>query len=385
MGLKFRIHGTELHCEYVDPSICFGGSQSSGSSSSQGYGSSYSQSASLSLPEEMNPTTGNLGNTEGLLSNIYSMLNGGASGNNLLQNYLAPYGGNMVAPVTAAQNQTLGNLGAASTGNFGSFDPTLQAVYNQLVGEATNPMGFGTSVANAGTGANSAVGAGQALASGLAGPGAPTVGEGQFASNLATGGAIQRIIQEAEQPITTAFNTQTMPGLVGNATQAGQRTGGPFGMGSSAFNAASANAQAQEGANLGATAASIANPAFETGLNQYANAYGQGVGNYTNLFNSGLNIGANAPGQITGLTSGEISNLISTLNAQALPQLTEQQGINNALSTYNSSVASILQALGLQVQAEQPAIGYASESASNSASFQNESSSGQQSGFSFQI
>lgn len=504
-----------------------GGGESSQQSSqqSQGYGSSYDQSASVSMPYNMNPTTGNLANTEGLLSNIYSMLQGGSTNNSLLQSFLAPYGGALSAPVTAAQNTTLGNIASAQSGNY-SFDPDLQSILGQLVNEATNPTGFGQSIAAGGTGANSAVGAGQLLAggafngatsaanagtylasnlfggapnataagqntaatlfggaqnaqaagtslasalyggapnataasqqyanalfgngvtnatqagqayaSGLAGPGSPTVGEAQFAENLANNPETNAIIAEAEQPITTAFNTQTVPGLQGSIAQAGQRaTGG----GSSAFGAAFGNAQAQEEAQLGSVAANIANSAYQTGLGQYATAYGQGSNlysnaynnagnNYANTFNTGAteyggafnnavdqfansyNMGAqqyaglygqgaqnyenlygvgvngalNAPNTYASLTSNDISNMISELSAQALPQMTEQLGINNALSTYNNSVNSILQALGLQVQGEQPVIGYGSESVNNSASFQNEESSGQASGSSF--
>lgn len=411
MGLKFHRHGTELYCEYVDPSICYGGGESSGSSQSQGYGSSYQQSASLSLPEEMNPTTGNLGNTEGALQSIYQMLAGGPDGNSILQSFLAPYGGQMVAPVTGAQNQTLNDLGAAETGNFGAFDPSLQAIYQQLINEGVNPIGFGQQIAGglglgsnpvqagqtlaggAYGGATSAAQAGQELASGLAGPGSPTVGAGQFASNLATGGAIQQVIQGALAPIETQFNTQTIPGLQGSFAQAGQRGSG---MGSSAFGMAGANAQAQELATEAGTASGIENNAFEAALNDYATTYGQGASgfanlygtganNYANLYGTGVNAGLGAPAQISSLTGNEINQLITTLNAQALPQLTQQLGINNALSTYNGSISSILQALGLQVQAEQPAIGYESETASNSASFQNESSSGQNQSFQFQI
>lgn len=358
-----------------------GGGESSnqGSSQSQGTGSSYSNSASMSLPYEMNPTTGNLGGTESLLGNIYGMLAGGPSSNSLLASFLAPYGGNTAAPITAPQQTTLNNIGSAENGNF-SFDPSLQAIYQQLVNEGLNPSAFGTSLANGlGLGSNP-VQAGTALASGLAGPGAPQVGAGQFASNLATGGAIQQVIQQAEQPTITAFNTQTIPGLQGSFAQAGQRGSG---MGSSAFGMAAGNAQAQELATLAGTASGIENSAFEAGLNDYTNTYNTGAADYANLYGTGVNAGLNAPGQISSLTGNDLTQLLSTLNAQALPQLTEQLGINNALSTYNNSVSSILQALGLQVQGEQPVIGYGSESMSNSGSFTNEESSGQQSGSSF--
>lgn len=330
------------------------GGSSSGSSQSQGSGSSYSQSASVSMPYNMTSPyfQAYAPHTADALWQTYADLNQG-NGNPILQSFLAPYGGQFSAPVTGAQNATLANLGSAEGGNF-SFNPGLQQIIGQLTGEAINPIGFG-----------------QAVASGLAGPGSPTIGEGQFASNLATSPEIQKVIQAASAPITQAFASQTVPGLAGTMAQAGQRaTGG----GSSAFDMAFGNAQNNELAQLAGVGGQIAGNAYETGLQQYGNAYA-----------GGLNAALSAPSQLQSLTGSEINQLIQTLNAQALPQLTEQLGINNALSTYNSSMSSMLQALGLQVQSEAPVIGYGSESVSNSGSFQNEESSGQQSGFNFSL
>lgn len=353
-----------------------GGSTNSGSSQSQGFGSSYSQSASLSLPENLNPTTSMLPTTVNSLAGMYSMLGGGPSTNSLLQNFLAPYGGAFAAPVTNAQNTTLGNLGSAETGNY-SFNPELGGILQQLFSEAANPAGFASGLAN-----NATTGEAQAL--NVNDPNLEAMLNPGYAASLATGGPTQSVINAALAPIKAQFNAQTVPGLVGSYGAAGQRP-----TMSSAFGGAFTNAQAQEQATEAATAGNIVNSVYGQGISGSQNAAENLAGmlgsTYAGTYGTGLNIAANAPGQYNSLTAQEAQNLISTLNAQALPQLTEQLGINNALSTYNSSVSSLLQALGLQVQAEQPAIGYASESASNSGSFQNEESSGQNSGFSFQI
>ena len=153
--------------------------------------------------------------------------------------------------------------------------------------------------------------------------------------------------------MTTAFNTQTVPSLEGSFAQAGQRVGSATGTGSSAFDAAFGNAQASEIANEGATAGSIANNAYQTGLN----------------------IQANAPGQEAALQSSELSDLNNALTAQQLPQATQQYGINQGLSSYQNQMNTILQALGLSVQGEQPSLGYNSTSGSNESSQSTGSSS----------
>lgn len=389
-----------------------GGSQSS--SQSQGYGSSYSQSASLSLPENLqNPSAQAAApQTMQALLGLSGILNSGAGGNPILQSFLAPYGGNFAAPVTQPQNQTLMDLGMAENGNYG-YNPTAATEQNVLMDELTNPAAYATNIANqfglapflegaqtnpnaAGT---SAAGA-EAQAIAANDPALEQMLQPGYAASLAQGAPTQSVIAAALQPIQATFNAQTVPGLVGSYGAAGQRP-----TMSSAFGQAFTNAQAQEQATEASTAGSIVNSVYNTGLGQTGtaannmagltgNAFNMGYGGalnldqlfqgeYANIFGGALNNAFNAPSQLNTLNAQQASNLISTLNAQALPQLTEQLGINNALTTYNNSISSLMQALGLQVQAEQPVVGYESESASNSASFQNEESSGQSSSFNF--
>jgi len=57
-----------------------------------------------------------------------------------------------------------------------------------------------------------------------------------------------------------------------------------------------------------------------------------------------------------GVQSQLVNNTINTLNANALPQLTQQYGINQGLSLYNTQVNQMLTAMGLATQAAQPSI-----------------------------
>lgn len=298
-----------------------GGSTSSGSSQSTGN----SQQQSLTLPTNFaNPSAQALApQTSQGLSTIG--LGGGTGSPQGLQTLnpglvegvstFGPYNP-LVAPVTAAQNQSLSGIGSL----VNALPSTLSGAFSNLSTELQ--------------------------------PG--------YAAGLATGPQTQAAISSALQPITNTFQTQTVPGLQGSFTQAGQRVGnGNASGGSSAFDTAFANAQGSEIANEAATAGQIANNAYQTGLN----------------------ISANAPAQMANLSSSELTQIISGLNAQALPQLTQQYGISAGTQLYQQQMSTILQALGLQVQSEQPSIGYGSASAGTSSS----QSSGQNSSNSLSV
>ena len=169
-----------------------------------------------------------------------------------------------------------------------------------------------------------------------------------YASNLATSPQTQAAVQAAINPIAQQFQTQTQPGLVSSATSAGQKVQGAGGQGSSAFDQAYATAQGNLQSTEAQTAGNIVNSAYQTGLN----------------------IQANAPAQLQNLSSGELSSLVSTLNAQALPQLTQQYGISAGTQLYQQQVSTLLQALGLGGQVSQPAIAYNSTGTNTSTSTQ---------------
>lgn len=299
--------------EFSPPSLCEigGGSQQS---SSQGSGASSGQS--LTLPSNFqNPNfTATAPYTSDQLQNLTSSPEASLNGVNPFFVNGSPSSAStnpLVAQITAPQQQSLNGIG-----NFANNLPnSLAGAFSTLQGEAN--------------------------------PG--------FASSLATSPQTQAAISSAIAPIRNQFNTQTVPGLEGSFTQAGQRVGSSTGQGSSAFAGAFGNAQASELATEAATAGGIANNAYQTGLN----------------------ITANAPGQIGSLSTGELNNMVTALNAQALPQLTQQYGISAGTSLYNQQMSTILQALGLQVQGEQPTLGYNGESTNSSTEQSSSEGSGQ--------
>lgn len=290
----------------VDP-VELGCYVSGGSQQSSGSGSSQGQS--LTLPSNFaNPSFVNAApGTSQALQEIGGGGWLGTAGNQIdAGQMMSPYQFNngastssnnpLVAPVTGAQQQTLGEIGSLVTG----LPSSLSGAFGLLNSEMQ--------------------------------PG--------YAAGLATSPETQAAISSAIQPIRQTFNSQTVPGLQGSFTQAGQRVGQTNGLGSSAFANAFATAQGNELANEASTAGAIANNAYQTGLN----------------------VQANAPAQVASLTSSELNDMISGLNAQALPQLTQQYGITAGTQLYQQQMQTILQALGLSVQGEQPSLGYGSES-----------------------
>ena len=167
-----------------------------------------------------------------------------------------------------------------------------------------------------------------------------------YAASLATSPQTQSAIQAAIQPVRNAFMTQTIPGLEGNATAQGQRVNGAGGQGSTGFDQAAAIAQSGEQATEAATAGQIANAAYQTGLN----------------------ITANAPAMAGQLTTVELNNMINTLQAEALPQMTEQYGITAGTQLYQNQLQLLLQSLGLGGQISQPALAYQSQGGQKSSS-----------------
>lgn len=198
-----------------------------------------------------------------------------------------------------------------------------------------------------------------------------------FAANLASSPQTQAAISSATNPIMQAFRTQTVPSLTSAATQAGQRTNGPGQAGSSAFDQAFATAQGNELSAIGQTAGNIANQAYQTGLNIQANAPSQAT-NAAGALEQQMVTGQQAPVQ---LSSAELGNMINSLQAEVLPQLTQQYGINAGLQLFNTQIQTILQALGLGGQVSQPQIAYNQAGSSQ----QSGQSSGHQSGFNFGI
>lgn len=260
--------------------------------------------------------------------------------------------------------------GAATGNNLGNlFGLSPFSVGGQPANGANNPLvapltGQQTGLVNQ-AGSLGSPNSGQLPAAGAAignilNPSYPT----NLANSIVGNPATQNAISAAVNPLVSAFKNTTVPGLVGNFTQAGQRVntasassgnygGGNEGTGpgSSAFDRASGIAQNGLLNSVAQTSAGISNNAFQTGLQQ------------------GLQQQTQAINQAQSLSSTEVSNLVNSLQASALPQMIQQYGINQGLQLFQSQLGSILSALGLSAQASQPAIGnVATSSYQNSAS-----------------
>ena len=245
----------------------------------------------------------------------------------------------LVAPVTGQQWQSLGNIGAASQpGAMGITPGAAQNMYSAF----TNPGYTAPGTNNIGAAFNT-------LSSFL---------NPNYASNLATSPQTQAAIGAATNPIEQAFRSQTVPQLGGSTTMSGQRSNGPGQAGSSAFDAAFGNAAGNEQAAIGQTAGGIANQAYQTGLGIQANAPNAIVSN-TGQLEQQAGTAATTPVQIG---STELNNMISSLSAEVLPQLTQQYGINQGTQLFQTQVQYLLQALGLGGQISQPSLGYSQQS-----------------------
>lgn len=157
-----------------------------------------------------------------------------------------------------------------------------------------------------------------------------------YARDLATSPQTQGAIQGAINPLETSFKNTTIPGLQSKFVAAGQNPNAPTG--SSAFDRAANEAQSNLLAQEGAISSGITNSAYQTGLQQQSGAVNQAA----------------------SVGTQEINNVLSDMQAQALPRLVQQYGINAGLQLYQSQVQSMLQSLGLSGQVSQPAIAYQS-------------------------
>lgn len=160
-----------------------------------------------------------------------------------------------------------------------------------------------------------------------------------YPASIATSPITQQAVSAAINPMVSAFQNTTIPGLQGQFTAAGQSlnpnatAANPQG-GSSAFNKAYGVAQTGLDQSMASAASNIENAAYQTGLGQQTAA------------------AESAP----SIQGQEINNTLNSLTGASLPQLVQQQGINTALQTWQSRIQTMLTALGLGGQVAQPAI-----------------------------
>lgn len=129
-------------------------------------------------------------------------------------------------------------------------------------------------------------------------------------------------IEDAIAPLRQEYQDTIMPNLRIGFTQSGQ-TINPNG--SSVFDRASALAANEYMRNVSATATKIASDNYTAERDRQAAAVDQQ----------------------TALDTSKVNNLVSTLNAVALPRLIEQYGIDAGVEEFRTRMQSLLQLLGL--------------------------------------
>lgn len=190
-----------------------------------------------------------------------------------------------------------------------------------------------------------------------------TVLSPQYLSSIMTNPGVTSAISSATAPMVSAFQNTTMPQLEGNFVANGQVLNGPAqtngttgtnpgsGQGSSAFDKASAIAETGLQQAIGQTAGGIVNQALNTAMGQQA----QGET------------------QAQTLSSTEINNLVTSLQAEALPRLIQQYGMDEGLQQFNNRVQVMLEALGIGSQISGPDT---AQSGQSTQQFASESGSG---------
>lgn len=178
-----------------------------------------------------------------------------------------------------------------------------------------------------------------------------------YASSLATSDQTKAAVSTATQPLINAFNNTARPNQAAAFTAAGQRInqGGQIGLaqGSSAYERADNEAVNNLLAQIGATGGAITNNAYQKGLDQNANATNQSAA----LSGQQISNLGNSAAINEGIQGAQADTILKGLQGAALPQLTQQYGINQGLQLYQQQVGQLMQALGLGGQVSQPAIG----------------------------
>lgn len=235
-----------------------------------------------------------------------------------------------MAPTGSASS----NPSASSTGIYSA---PMSSNENSLLGSIMNLNGGATALAPA-----------QSYLSSVLSP--------NYLQNAMQNPGLQTAISQATAPLVSNYQNVTLPNLAGQFAANGQVLNGPGqvgpgatanGAGSSAFDKAASIAQTGLLQSMGATAAPIA----------------------SNFLNSAMNQQSAGATQAENLSSTQVNNLISTLQAEALPRLIQQYGMDQGLQQFNNRVNVMLQALGLGVQTSQPDV---AESGQSNSSFDSE-------------
>ena len=159
---------------------------------------------------------------------------------------------------------------------------------------------------------------------------------------------------------------RTLPGrfaMSGQSTQPG---------GSSAFDRAAAIATRGATQEMGDIATRISYQAMEEARNREAGLmtgeldrnFGRDT-QYNTAVQNQLDRALQMPGLEAGIRSGEVDNLIKNLQAQALPRLIQEMGVERGMEAFQNQINSMLAVMGIQAGVSAPVIGNSSSSRSS--------------------
>lgn len=286
--------------------------------------------------------------------------------NNLINGYQGP----LTTPTTANENTTLQQLqnlndqnAAANSGPNGS----TQALSN-IVAQGSSPQSQASN-------ASYLMGQNQ-------NPTSAQTSTGYLQDlNGASGGAyssdpnnpiVQAAIQAAQRPTQQALDESLTRDLPGRFAMSGQQTQPQS---SSAFDRAAAIATRGSADALGDIATNISYQNLNDANNRAASALGQyttgqqAANQQTQQLtsqaqNNQATNAISAAGQQSQIQASDVNSMISNLQAQALPRLIQDLGVERGMEAFNSNITSLLAGLGLTSSTTQPTVANSSDSSS---------------------
>jgi len=325
---------------------------------------SFGSSKSESKPVDMTPQAfKNLqqpyANT---LQGLLNQFDSSGSGSKLINGYQGP----TVAGMTGNEGNTLNQLQAAANNISNTSNPnSLSGVVN-----AGNSTGAQANTANQLMANNQNPTSSQSAASYLASLNGAS--NGVYNTNADANPYLQAAIQAAQRPTQQALEETLSRTLPGRFTQAGQIVQPN---GSSAFDRAAAIATRGTADALGDIASNISYSNYNDAANRAASALGQYTTGQQNANLQSQQIEAaqqqnaasnsiNAANTQSNINSQEINSLMQNLQAQALPRLINDLGIERGMEAFNNNTNALLAGLGLSGSTTQPTVANSSSSSS---------------------
>lgn len=160
---------------------------------------------------------------------------------------------------------------------------------------------------------------------------------------------LEASIRTAQRPLLQQFEDE-LAGLTSAATRYGQYTGGNA---SSPFEAARMRLQGDLAGALGDVSTRLVAENFSAERQRQLELLGLQSG----AFESGANRALTAATAIPGVARGQLETLMTALEAQALPRMVEQLGIEQGTAEFNRQQQQFMQLLGLALSGSSGGVG----------------------------